>query len=112
LFFSGKAINFGLPYYTISITLNVLLTSGIVTRVVFLARRLSSTLGPESAQVYIGAASILIESAALYSIIGVVFLIPYGLNHPTAVGIGQVWAKLAVSCSLPCTPCFIIHWIY
>jgi len=95
LFFSRKAINFGLPYYTISIALNVILTSGIVGRVIYFERRLSSTLQSESMRVYTGVASILIESAALYSIIGTMMLIPYGLNAPTAVAFAQVWEKLA-----------------
>ncbi|KAF9466026.1 hypothetical protein BDZ94DRAFT_284905 [Collybia nuda] len=95
LFFSGRAINFGLPYYTISIALNVILTVGIVVRVSRLARRMRPSLDQEGLQIYTGVTSMLIESAALYSLFGIVVVIPYGLNVPTAVAFAQVWTKLA-----------------
>ena len=96
-FFSRKSINFVLPYYTISIGLNVLLTSMIVRRVIYLARQVRRTLGEEAGKMYTSAMAILIESAAMYSITGFMTIIPYGLNADTSIAFGQVWAKLAVS---------------
>ncbi|KAF8489954.1 hypothetical protein BU17DRAFT_53348 [Hysterangium stoloniferum] len=94
-FFSRKTIKFGLPYYTLSIALNIILTSCIVGRILFLYRRVHASLGYEAARVYTGVLSILIESAALYSIIGFMTIIPYGINAPTSIAFGQVWSKLA-----------------
>lgn len=95
-FFSRASINFGLPYYTISIALNVILTCGIVGRVVYFSRLLRPTLSSASLQVYTGVTAILIESAALYTVVGFMTIIPYGLNAPTSVAFGQVWTKFAV----------------
>lgn len=46
---------------------------------------------------YTNVVAILVESAASYSLVGIAFLIPYAMGSDTAIGIGQVWAKLAVS---------------
>lgn len=58
---------------------------------------LEELLDRQVAQKYTGISSLLIESSAIYSLFGIVMLIPYGLEHPTAPAFGQAWAKLAVS---------------
>ena len=95
-FFGGKTINFGTPYYTITIALNITVTLLIVFRLQKLSRAVSKTLGRDSAKMYSSVSSILIESAAPYSLVGIMFLIPYAMGSPTAISFGQVWAKLTV----------------
>jgi len=97
-FFGRKAVNFGLPYYTLSITLNVILTTCIIGRLRYMTRKTRSSLEAEAGRTYTGVMAMLIESAALYSIIGFMTIIPYGLNVPTSVAFGQVWAKLSAIC--------------
>ncbi|KAF9562250.1 hypothetical protein CPC08DRAFT_797506 [Agrocybe pediades] len=94
-FFHGHAINFGVPYYTITIAFNIFVTFAIVYRLLKLGKAVSRALGPESANVYTNTSAMLIESAAPYSIFGIMFLIPYALGHGTAISFGQVWAKIA-----------------
>jgi len=95
-FFHGRTINFGIPYYTITIALNVFITFFIVYRLLKLGKAVSRALGRDSARMYTSIASMLIESAAPYSIFGIMFLIPYALGDGTAISFGQVWAKVAV----------------
>jgi hypothetical protein len=47
-------------------------------------------------------AAILIESAAPYSLVGLMFLIPYARQSGTAIVFGQVWAKMTVSAFCDC----------
>jgi hypothetical protein len=96
-FFHGKTINFGTPYYTITIALNIIVTLLIVFRLQKLSRAVSQALGRDSARMYTSVSSILIESAAPYSLVGIMFLIPYAMGSATAISFGQVWAKLTVS---------------
>lgn len=96
-FFGGRTINFGLPYYSITIGLNIVVTALISFRLLRLSRAISRVLGGDSSRIYTNLVTILVESAAPYSIIGIVFLIPYGMGSDTFIGFGQVWAKLTVS---------------
>jgi hypothetical protein len=93
-FFHGKTINFGVPYYTITISLNIIVTALICVRLLRLGRAVSKAIGRESARMYTSVATMLIESAAPYSMVGIMFLIPYAMGSGTAIGFGQVWAKL------------------
>jgi len=93
-FFHGKTINFGTPYYTITICLNIIVTLLIVARLHKLGRAVSKALGKESAEMYTSVSSMLIESAAPYSFFGIMFLIPYAMGSGTAISFGQVWAKM------------------
>jgi hypothetical protein len=94
-FFHGKTINFGTPYYTITIAFNIVVTLLIVFRLRRLGKVVSGAVGTDSAKVYTSVASMLIESAAPYSLVGIMFLIPYAIGNGTAVSFGQVWAKIA-----------------
>jgi len=95
-FFNGKTIDFGTPYYTLTIVLNIVITTLICLRLFYFSRRIKHILGPDGAKTYTGIAAILIESAAPYSLVGLMFLIPYARQSETAIGFGQVWAKMTV----------------
>ncbi|KAF5352622.1 hypothetical protein D9756_006262 [Leucocoprinus leucothites] len=97
-FFGGHIINFGLPYYAITIGLNIIVTALICFRLLRLSRAISRVLGKESSYMYTNVMALLVESAAPYSIVGLMFLIPYGLGSDTFIGFGQVWAKLTCLC--------------
>ncbi|PPQ89969.1 hypothetical protein CVT25_009609 [Psilocybe cyanescens] len=94
-FFHGKTINFGTPYYTLTIASNIFVTLCIVLRLRKLGTAVSRALGKDSARMYTSIASMLVESATPYSLVGIMFLIPYALGNGTAISFGQVWAKIA-----------------
>ncbi|KAJ3515206.1 hypothetical protein NLJ89_g1906 [Agrocybe chaxingu] len=96
-FFQGKNINFGTPYFSLVIALNLVITILICTRLTKLSKMVSRNLGSDSARTYTSIVSMLIESAAPYSLVGILFLIFYAAGSTTAISsaFGQVWAKLA-----------------
>lgn len=97
-FFGTKTRNFGISYYTITIGLNIIVTVLICVRLLRLSNAITRVLGRDSARMYTNIATILIESAAPYSLVGIMWLIPYALQSGTAIGFGQVWAKLTCLC--------------
>lgn len=46
---------------------------------------------------YTGAIAILVESSALYSALGIMYLVPYSMGVPIADLFGQLWTKTSVS---------------
>ncbi|KAH6896132.1 hypothetical protein BKA70DRAFT_1318453 [Coprinopsis sp. MPI-PUGE-AT-0042] len=96
--FGGKAVSFGVPYYSITIGLNVLVTLAIFYRLSRLSKTVTRALGSENSKTYTSVASMLVESAAPYAIFGIMFLIPYARGSDTALAFGQVWAKLTCIC--------------
>ncbi|KAF9449999.1 hypothetical protein P691DRAFT_758591 [Macrolepiota fuliginosa MF-IS2] len=97
-FFGGRTINFGTPYYTITIGLNIIVTILISVRLLRLSRAISQVLGRDSSRMYTNIVALLAESAAPYSLVGIMFLIPYAMGSDTSIGFGQVWAKLTCLC--------------
>ncbi|PPQ89971.1 hypothetical protein CVT25_009611 [Psilocybe cyanescens] len=94
-FFGKDSVRFAVAYYTITICLNIVVTIFICVRLFRLSRRFSSTLGRENGQVYGGAAAILIESAAPYSLLGMMYLVPFSLQYGTGILFGQLWSKMS-----------------
>lgn len=93
-FFGGRAINFGIPYYTLSISLNVIMSSLIIGRILYISKKVEAALGHKRACMYTSVSATIVESALPYALIGFMFLVPYGLSSETAIGFGQVYAKL------------------
>lgn len=54
----------------------------IASRIIYQKRRVVAVLGLQHAKQYTSVIAIVIESAALYSLVSIVFLVLYGLNHP------------------------------
>ncbi|CCL98430.1 uncharacterized protein FIBRA_00427 [Fibroporia radiculosa] len=73
---------FNLPYWTVSVGLNVLLTSMLVFRLLWMRYEIMATLGHEHGRVYLTAVSMLVESALPYTLLSVLYVILYGLNSP------------------------------
>lgn len=74
---STTSTNFAIPYWSISIGLNVLVTTMIVGRLYFIRRRTRAVLSNTHSRTYTSIASMLIESAALYTCTALVFLVTY-----------------------------------
>ena len=73
-------VNFGIPYWSLSASLNILVTLLIVLRLLYVRRRLSKALSSSHTRTYISVATMLVESAALYSITALIFIITYARN--------------------------------
>lgn len=98
-FFGGRVVVFGTTYYAMSIGLNIVLTLLICGRLFYFSRLTRCTFGNDhtSAQLYTGIAAMIAESAAPYTAVGIMFLVPYALQSPTSNLFGQLYAKFAVS---------------
>lgn len=79
-FFEPLTANLLTSYFTISIALNVGLTLAIVIKLLRLRRRVARLFAHDSP--HLSAAAMFIESAVLYSICGIIFLVPWGLADP------------------------------
>ncbi|KAH6911142.1 hypothetical protein BKA70DRAFT_1370860 [Coprinopsis sp. MPI-PUGE-AT-0042] len=78
--YSDLPRKFGTAYYSLSLGVNILLTILI-----------ASLLPGEDAREYYSLAAIFVESAALYSVMAILFIVTYAIDHP----INQIWLCVA-----------------
>lgn len=72
-------VDFGVPYFSLSVALNVLITMMISIRLLMFRHSLRKALGPQAMSVpYASIAAMLIESSALYAGISLIFIGGYG----------------------------------
>ncbi|KAF5347960.1 hypothetical protein D9756_010216 [Leucocoprinus leucothites] len=74
---SNISIDLAIPYWAISIALSVIITTCITLRLLYL-RRISHGSGADCVSV----TAMLVESAALYTSNGLIFLVSYAINSP------------------------------
>ena len=105
---STISIDLGIPYWSISIALTVLITTCIVIRLLYMRRQLRNIRAGGGSE-YISVSAVLIESASLYSINGIILVVSYGINSPIqnlalpVLGQTQVWS----SAHRQMSPCLI-----
>ncbi|KAG2123756.1 hypothetical protein DEU56DRAFT_829078 [Suillus clintonianus] len=78
------SINYTIPYPSLSLALNIIVTIVIVLRLLTYRYHISKVLGSSYGTQYTSIAAMLIESAALYSVFSVAFLTLFLLNSPVA----------------------------
>ncbi|KAH9484497.1 hypothetical protein JR316_0003979 [Psilocybe cubensis] len=78
---SKISVNLAIPYWSISIALNVIITLYIATRLLYMRRRLRRVVA-DCAVEYVSLTAMLVESAALYTINGLVFLVSFSIHSP------------------------------
>ncbi|TFY61712.1 hypothetical protein EVJ58_g4342 [Rhodofomes roseus] len=76
--------NITLSFYVISLAANIIVTILIAGRLLVYRHRVQSVLGAHHAKGYANIATILVESAVLYSAFAFTFLIVFGMNNPLA----------------------------
>jgi hypothetical protein len=79
---NSLASNTGIPYFSISISLNILLTLMIVVRLLLHSRNIRNALGARAGAggIYNAVVTMLIESSALYAVSSILFIGPWGAN--------------------------------
>ena len=80
---SGITVNFGLPYFTISVGLNVVLTLMISARLILHGRNVRSAMGSTTGigSLYRTIVTMLVESCSLYAVTSLLFIGPYASNN-------------------------------
>jgi hypothetical protein len=102
--FKGRSLSFGVPYVSMTISLNIIVTLSICGRLLAMRKKVQSVLGLEHAKMYTSIAAMLVESAAPFTIIGIAYVITYARTSPTSIGFVQVWGKFFVcDRALSCT---------
>ncbi|PIL31163.1 hypothetical protein GSI_05860 [Ganoderma sinense ZZ0214-1] len=79
---SPLPLQLGFAYFALSLGLNVVLTTLVVARLLAFRRANIAFLPPEHAKQYLSITAVIVESAALYSVFAIMFLITYGLKLP------------------------------
>ncbi|KAF8640860.1 hypothetical protein AX17_000508 [Amanita inopinata Kibby_2008] len=92
--YSAVPIAFGTAYYVVSLSVNVVVTVLIILRLILHRRVILESLPAEHAKHYLSLATIVVESAALYSVFALIFIISYALNNP----INQIFLAVSSSC--------------
>ena len=95
----GIAVNFGLPYFTISVGLNVLLTLMISARLILHSRNVRGAMGSTSgvSSLYKAIVTMLIESSSLYAVTSILFIAPYAANNYASDIFLPILAEVQVS---------------
>ena len=85
------------PYYSISLSLNVLLTLMITVRLILHARNTRTALGiPGVGGLCKAIVTMLVESCALYAINSLLVVVPLGLNNPLTNVFGSILTETQV----------------
>jgi hypothetical protein len=92
--YSKTPIAFGTAYYGTSLSVNIVVTILIVFRLVLHRRVILESLPPEHARHYLSLAAIIVESASLYSLFALAFIITYAINNP----INQIFLTMGSTC--------------
>lgn len=94
--FVNTNLNWTIPYFSLSLAINLFVTIAVVARLYMLRRRIALVLGRNHGSQYTSVAAMIVESASLYSIFSICFLVPFGRNSSIASvflqTIGQVQA--------------------
>ncbi|KAL4080071.1 hypothetical protein V8B97DRAFT_689166 [Scleroderma yunnanense] len=96
--FAGEAANIGIAYYTVAITLNILVTSMSYIQVRTHGQRLQEQSSSGISQQLFGPASFIIEPALPRTIIGLVFLITFALDSGASVALLSLYVMLTCVC--------------
>lgn len=95
---------YGMSYYVISLTVNIIITILIIIRLLMYRRTILDVLPEEHARHYVSIATIMVESAALYSVLALIFIITYAVNNP----MNQIFLT-AASCAQQIASYLIIY---
>ncbi|KAF9223135.1 hypothetical protein BS17DRAFT_155553 [Gyrodon lividus] len=97
--FTGLALILGLAYWSISVLLNITVTSIICYRMVWHGMKVKKQLGNKYACTYFDVVSIIVESVLPYTLSGIAFLVSFGLESTTSVTFFSVY--VLVMCVSP-----------
>jgi len=93
----GKPALLAVPWFALSLCLNVIVTSMICFRILRVRALTRATLSPEVSKMYTSIATILIESAVPLSILGIGLVITVAMNEAPSFAFAYIWS---IFCSL------------
>ncbi|KAF5392483.1 hypothetical protein D9757_002200 [Collybiopsis confluens] len=94
-FFVGHSLNYGIIYPSFTIGLNIIVTALICIRLISIRKEVSKILGSGCAKMYTGIMAILVESAALFTGFGIIYVILYARKSSSSIALVQIWGDFA-----------------
>jgi hypothetical protein len=92
----GKPIQLAVPWASLSVSLNLILTAMICFRILRMRALTREILSPEMSRMYTSIAAMLIESAAPFSILGIGLVVTAARKGPLIFAFGYVWTTFCV----------------
>ncbi|KAJ6604234.1 hypothetical protein DFH09DRAFT_1300483 [Mycena vulgaris] len=95
-FFSGDSVSFGVPYFWLTISMNIITTSLICGRLLSVRNRVRSILGEQYCQTY----TVLLESALPFTVLGIIWADFCAISPQLIilrVAMGKAWSKNTVA---------------
>jgi len=100
-FWATTSVNFAIPYFSLTIALNVIVTLLIIGKLLWARRTSRKLLGPNSSSsVYTSISAMLIESAALNFCTSIAFLVPYARGDTVSVVFQEIAAYNSIVSTL------------
>jgi hypothetical protein len=99
---AGKPALVAMPWFSMSVGLNVLVTSMICARILRIRAQIRDVISPEMSRMYTGVATMLIESALPFSILGIGLVITVALGVGPRFAFAYVWSIFCVESSSSC----------
>ncbi|PPQ99851.1 hypothetical protein CVT24_009602, partial [Panaeolus cyanescens] len=82
-FWSAIAVQFATAYYVLTTTYTIIITGLMIARILLVRRNFMKATGrTEFSSQYVSIAAMIIESSALYTVWGIIFLALYLVNNP------------------------------
>ncbi|KAG1722692.1 uncharacterized protein EDB91DRAFT_202697 [Suillus paluster] len=94
------SIHFLFPYICVALTINIFVSLLTVLRLLYHRHKMSKILGPGHGAIYASFATIIIESASIYSIISLLYLIPFAARNPLSDAFVQILGQAQIVASL------------
>ena len=86
-----------LLYVALTLALDIFVAISIFARIIWFKRKICKVLGTEHTRKYTSLAATIIESAMLDMLVGVPYLVLYGINHPAQILLLQILLQTKVS---------------
>jgi len=97
---NGKPTRLAVPWVSLSVSLNVIVTSMICFRLLRMRTSAREMLSPETVRMYTSIAAMLIESAAPFTILGIIVVVIGAQRQPLTWGFAYIWSMFCVECFL------------
>lgn len=94
------SLTFLFPYLSVSLAINIIICILTVLRLLHHRACIAKVLGPAYGALYASFAAMIVESAAVYAVCSLLYLVPFALDSPLAAAFLQILGEAQVTCSL------------
>ena len=95
-YFAGLAKKLGIGYTSTIIGNEVLVTALIVGNILYTARKYQRAMGPEAGRTYTGIVAIIVESEALSTVTGILYIVFFALGHQLEIFFLSIYVMMTV----------------